>query len=101
MGPEGGSGGGIVIAEGTPEQVAADADSYTGQFLAPVLAGHPPVGVAALPPSTDQPVATKAGSRSKASGARATKPGGRTTTPSSRRSPARTKASRTPSRKSA
>jgi len=101
MGPEGGSGGGIVIAEGTPEQVAADADSYTGQFLAPVLAGHPPVGVAALPPSSDPPVATKAGSRSKASGARATKPGGRTTTPSRRRSPARTKASRTPSRKSA
>ncbi len=39
MGPEGGSRGGIVISEGTPEQVAADADSYTGQFLAPLLAG--------------------------------------------------------------
>jgi excinuclease ABC subunit A len=39
MGPEGGSRGGMVIAEGTPEQVAADPDSYTGQFLAPLLAG--------------------------------------------------------------
>jgi excinuclease ABC subunit A len=39
MGPEGGSRGGIVISEGTPEQVAADTGSYTGQFLAPLLAG--------------------------------------------------------------
>jgi excinuclease ABC subunit A len=38
MGPEGGNGGGRVIAEGTPEQVAAVDDSYTGQFLAPILA---------------------------------------------------------------
>jgi excinuclease ABC subunit A len=37
MGPEGGSGGGRVIAEGTPEQVARVADSYTGQFLAKML----------------------------------------------------------------
>ena len=33
MGPEGGSGGGTVLAEGTPEQVAAVEASYTGQFL--------------------------------------------------------------------
>jgi len=39
MGPEGGSRGGTVIAEGTPEDVAAHPDSYTGQFLAPLLAG--------------------------------------------------------------
>ncbi len=38
MGPEGGSRGGMVLAEGTPEQVAAHPDSYTGQFLAPILA---------------------------------------------------------------
>src|SRR5512143_489890 len=37
MGPEGGSRGGMVVAEGTPEAVAAAADSYTGQFLAPLL----------------------------------------------------------------
>ncbi len=40
MGPEGGSGGGLVIAQGTPEQVAANPNSYTGEFLAPVLAGR-------------------------------------------------------------
>jgi excinuclease ABC subunit A len=39
MGPEGGSRGGMVIAEGTPEEVAAMPASYTGQFLAPLLAG--------------------------------------------------------------
>jgi excinuclease ABC subunit A len=33
MGPEGGSGGGTVVAEGTPEQVAAHSESYTGEFL--------------------------------------------------------------------
>ena len=37
MGPEGGSGGGRVVAQGTPEQVAAVDGSYTGQFLAEVL----------------------------------------------------------------
>jgi excinuclease ABC subunit A len=37
MGPEGGSDGGQVIAEGTPEQVAKVAKSYTGQYLAKML----------------------------------------------------------------
>ncbi|WP_309116095.1 excinuclease ABC subunit UvrA [Saccharothrix sp.] len=37
MGPEGGSGGGMVVAEGTPEDVADVAESYTGQFLREVL----------------------------------------------------------------
>ncbi|PWV46046.1 excinuclease ABC subunit A [Nocardiopsis sp. L17-MgMaSL7] len=37
MGPEGGSGGGTVVAEGTPEEVASVAESYTGQFLAKML----------------------------------------------------------------
>jgi excinuclease ABC subunit A len=37
LGPEGGRGGGTVIAEGSPEVIAATADSYTGQFLAPLL----------------------------------------------------------------
>jgi excinuclease ABC subunit A len=40
MGPEGGSRGGTVVAEGTPEAVAANPDSYTGQFLAPLLEGR-------------------------------------------------------------
>ncbi len=39
MGPEGGSRGGTVIAEGTPESVADNPDSFTGQFLAPLLDG--------------------------------------------------------------
>ncbi len=38
MGPEGGDGGGTVVAYGTPEQVAKVKESYTGQFLAPILA---------------------------------------------------------------
>jgi len=37
MGPEGGAGGGLVVAEGTPEQVAKNSASFTGQFLAPML----------------------------------------------------------------
>ena len=37
MGPEGGSGGGMVVAEGTPEQVAKVPGSYTGQFLKKML----------------------------------------------------------------
>ena len=37
MGPEGGSGGGLVIAEGTPEQVAKVSASHTGKFLAELV----------------------------------------------------------------
>lgn len=37
MGPEGGSGGGLVVAEGTPEQVASVPASHTGKFLREVL----------------------------------------------------------------
>ncbi len=38
LGPEGGSGGGTVIATGTPEQVAQTPGSFTGEFLRPLLA---------------------------------------------------------------
>ena len=38
LGPEGGSGGGEIIATGTPETVAANPDSHTGRFLAALLA---------------------------------------------------------------
>ncbi len=37
LGPEGGKGGGIIIAEGTPEEVAEVKGSYTGEFLKPML----------------------------------------------------------------
>ena len=40
LGPEGGSNGGRVIAEGTPEQVAKVKGSFTGQFLGPLLAAQ-------------------------------------------------------------
>jgi len=38
MGPEGGDGGGTVVVQGTPEQVAAEPASHTGRYLAQVLA---------------------------------------------------------------
>lgn len=37
MGPEGGAGGGMIIATGTPEDVAKNAKSYTGKYLKPLL----------------------------------------------------------------
>ena len=37
MGPEGGHGGGEVVATGTPEEIATVEKSYTGQYIAPVL----------------------------------------------------------------
>lgn len=37
LGPEGGSGGGLVVAEGTPEKVAKNKNSHTGKFLAQLL----------------------------------------------------------------
>ncbi len=37
LGPEGGDGGGTLVCEGTPEEIAACDASYTGKFLAPVL----------------------------------------------------------------
>ncbi|MDO8151465.1 excinuclease ABC subunit UvrA [Isoptericola sp. b408] len=71
MGPEGGSGGGLVVAEGTPEQVAAVEASHTGRFLAEVLDAHPDVPVE---PPAQVPAATRpAGRRRKTTKARATK----------------------------
>jgi len=40
MGPEGGFRGGLVVAEGTPEEVAKVKSSYTGQYLAEILASN-------------------------------------------------------------
>lgn len=37
MGPEGGEGGGTVLATGTPEDIAAVPESYTGQYLGPIM----------------------------------------------------------------
>ncbi len=56
LGPEGGSGGGRIVAEGTPEEVAKVAESYTGQYLRELLGRKQ-----ALP----APAKTKAKARSK------------------------------------
>ncbi|MGJ7417234.1 excinuclease ABC subunit UvrA [Streptomyces cinereoruber] len=48
MGPEGGSGGGVVVAEGTPEEVASVPASHTGKFLREVL-GADRISDAAIP----------------------------------------------------
>ena len=37
FGPEGGDGGGEIVAAGTPEQVVKEKRSFTGQYLAPLL----------------------------------------------------------------
>jgi len=56
LGPEGGSGGGNIIASGTPEAIAQNTASYTGRFLKPLLArsdlsdaGKPDTGKASSP----------------------------------------------------
>ncbi|MBS41985.1 MAG: excinuclease ABC subunit A [Nocardioides sp.] len=73
MGPEGGSGGGLVVAEGTPETVAAHPDSHTGRFLAPMLEGREavqskprPASEAPLPPGARKVAGKKAPARKKA-----------------------------------
>ena len=42
LGPEGGDGGGRIVAAGTPETIAATPESYTGQYLAPLLPAEAP-----------------------------------------------------------
>lgn len=44
LGPDGGDKGGMIVATGTPEEVANVKGSYTGQFLKEILAKEPPVG---------------------------------------------------------
>ena len=61
LGPEGGSGGGQIIATGTPEQVAQNANSFTGQFLKPILqkAGRSLPPTEAQPSKAEQPTAAQ------------------------------------------
>jgi len=79
MGPEGGSGGGRVIAEGTPEQVAEVPESHTGRFLGPVLARSArtpdrPTGTGSAAKKTAAArVATKPTAKAKATAGTATK----------------------------
>jgi excinuclease ABC subunit A len=60
MGPEGGSRGGYVVAEGTPEDVAANAESHTGTFLAPLLEGRGAQQPRRKLPASSAPQARKA-----------------------------------------
>jgi excinuclease ABC subunit A len=49
LGPEGGEGGGRIVAAGTPEDVAREPESHTGRFLAPILARDGAVAAAEMP----------------------------------------------------
>jgi excinuclease ABC subunit A len=67
LGPEGGEDGGQIIAAGTPEQIAAVAESHTGRFLEPILEGRPAHLSSALarprPASLGAPVISVQGAR--------------------------------------
>jgi excinuclease ABC subunit A len=77
LGPEGGRGGGLVVAEGTPEKVAQSAKSHTARFLAPLLditasprakdAKGSAVAAKKSPKSKAQPLPVKKVSKSQAS----------------------------------
>ncbi|MGW9449330.1 excinuclease ABC subunit UvrA [Streptomyces sp. NPDC055632] len=72
MGPEGGSGGGLVVAEGTPEEVASVPASHTGKFLREVL-GADRISDAAIPAArgTKKTAAKKTATAKKAATAKA------------------------------
>ncbi len=77
MGPEGGSGGGRVMAEGTPETIASTVGSHTGTFLRPVLRGREPSAPSrktVIKPTRKAEVATaaKAAGRARSKAARLT-----------------------------
>ncbi len=82
MGPEGGSGGGRVVAEGSPESVAAVSESHTGRFLRPLLGSRVPAVAATGPAGSTSaagsvpPVEGATGTgRSRPSGPPAAEPG--------------------------
>ena len=54
LGPEGGEGGGCIVAEGPPEQVAANIQSYTGQFLRRYYDGSSSVAPSPVPAAPPQ-----------------------------------------------
>ncbi|MFF0726500.1 excinuclease ABC subunit UvrA [Streptomyces sp. NPDC004134] len=67
LGPEGGSGGGLVVAEGSPEEVAAVPASHTGKFLREILGDR----VSDSPPARKRVTAKKTAKRAKATPAKA------------------------------
>jgi excinuclease ABC subunit A len=84
MGPEGGSGGGTVVASGTPEQVAQVEASHTGRFLAEILHGRGPTGHRSPPGEPPAPADVRERSTARTgsggvAGSAATTRGGRST----------------------
>lgn len=67
LGPEGGSGGGLVVSEGSPEEVAAVPASHTGKFLRDILGDR----VSDSPPARKRATAKKAATGTKATAAKA------------------------------
>ncbi|WP_239019206.1 excinuclease ABC subunit UvrA [Novacetimonas pomaceti] len=65
MGPEGGDGGGRIVAEGTPEEVAANPESHTGRFLRPLLAERPVIATPPPKPARGKKIASPATARGK------------------------------------
>lgn len=60
LGPEGGDGGGRIVAQGTPEDIAASKDSHTGRFLKEVLARRPMTTAPAAAPKKPKKVTRQA-----------------------------------------
>jgi excinuclease ABC subunit A len=86
LGPEGGDRGGTLVAEGTPEEVAATKGSFTGAYLAPMLArsGRKPVR------KTGEPGTTPGKKPALMPAPKPSKPA----KPAAKKAPARTKAAR-------
>jgi excinuclease ABC subunit A len=93
MGPEGGSGGGTVVAQGTPEEVALVAKSHTGGFLANILADRLTVAPA-VTKKRAAAAARKTSSAKTAAAKPATKAVKAAAVPSARKAPARKAAAR-------
>lgn len=76
MGPEGGNGGGLVVAEGTPEGVASIPASHTGKFLREILGDRvsdaAPAGVTAKKPVAKKAAANKTAAKKTAAAAKKT-----------------------------
>jgi len=66
LGPEGGDGGGQIVAAGTPEDVAQAAGSYTGEYLKPLLKKRSPTTKVAAPKRSAAKPKAKAKARKKA-----------------------------------
>ncbi|WP_433217239.1 excinuclease ABC subunit UvrA [Dactylosporangium sp. CS-047395] len=106
MGPEGGHKGGTVVAAGTPEEVAELPESYTGQFLRPVLglkgepSGSPEARDRAAQANGTKPAATpRKTAAAKAAPAKATAAAAKTAAPAKKAAPRKTAAKKAPAKR--